>query len=170
MVAARRPSAERRFLEDWVGEAHADTCHDALCRHYAELQGVLGEGVEVGSFGGFEWGHITVLASGDIAETVLMPGDPYRARWAAETFLKDARLVNEVRGMLGFTGTYRGGDGATLQVQRFEGSWTDFPVSATVSGGIYNTYIITSRTGESRFRVTDKALERSSNPVKVTIR
>ena len=47
-------------------------------------------------------------AEGDIAETVLMPGDPYRARWAAETFLEDARLVNEVRGMLGFTGTWRG--------------------------------------------------------------
>ena len=45
---------------------------------------------------------------GDIAETVLMPGDPYRARWAAETFLEGARLVNEVRGMLGFTGTWRG--------------------------------------------------------------
>ena len=45
---------------------------------------------------------------GDIAETVLMPGDPYRAKWAAETFLDDARLVNEVRGMLGFTGTWRG--------------------------------------------------------------
>ncbi|WP_299739801.1 purine-nucleoside phosphorylase [uncultured Roseobacter sp.] len=47
-------------------------------------------------------------APGDIAETVLMPGDPYRARWAAETFLQDAKLVNEVRGMLGFTGTYKG--------------------------------------------------------------
>ncbi|MCI5109343.1 MAG: purine-nucleoside phosphorylase [Marivita sp.] len=45
---------------------------------------------------------------GDIAETVLMPGDPYRAKWAAETFLKDTRLVNEVRGMLGFTGTWNG--------------------------------------------------------------
>ena len=45
---------------------------------------------------------------GDIAETVLMPGDPYRARWAAETFLDDATLVNEVRGMLGFTGTWKG--------------------------------------------------------------
>ncbi len=45
---------------------------------------------------------------GDIAETVLMPGDPYRARWAAETFLKEATLVNEVRGMLGFTGTWKG--------------------------------------------------------------
>lgn len=45
---------------------------------------------------------------GQIAETVLMPGDPYRAKWAAETFLKGAELVNEVRGMLGFTGTWRG--------------------------------------------------------------
>lgn len=45
---------------------------------------------------------------GDIAETVLMPGDPYRAKWAAETFLKDATCVNQVRGMLGFTGTWRG--------------------------------------------------------------
>lgn len=45
---------------------------------------------------------------GDIAETVLMPGDPYRAKWAAETFLEDAVCINEVRGMLGFTGTYKG--------------------------------------------------------------
>lgn len=45
---------------------------------------------------------------GDIAPTVLMPGDPYRAKWAAENFLTDARLVNEVRGMLAFTGTYNG--------------------------------------------------------------
>lgn len=45
---------------------------------------------------------------GEIAETVLLPGDPYRARWAAETFLTDARLVNEVRGMLGYTGTWKG--------------------------------------------------------------
>jgi len=46
--------------------------------------------------------------SGEIAETVLMPGDPYRAKWAAETFLKDAKCINEVRGMLGFTGTWNG--------------------------------------------------------------
>ncbi len=43
---------------------------------------------------------------GDIAPTVLMPGDPYRAKWAAETFLHEARCINEVRGMLGFTGTW----------------------------------------------------------------
>jgi purine-nucleoside phosphorylase len=45
---------------------------------------------------------------GQIAETVLMPGDPMRAKWAAETFLENVELVNEVRGMLGFTGTWHG--------------------------------------------------------------
>jgi purine-nucleoside phosphorylase len=45
---------------------------------------------------------------GQIAETVLMPGDPYRARWAAKTFLTDPVCVNEVRGMLGYTGTWQG--------------------------------------------------------------
>ena len=44
----------------------------------------------------------------DIADIVLLPGDPYRAKWAAETFLDAPKLVNEVRGMLGFTGTYKG--------------------------------------------------------------
>jgi purine-nucleoside phosphorylase len=51
--------------------------------------------------------HINA-AVGDIAETVLMPGDPLRAKWAAETFLDNPRQVNNVRGMLGFTGTWRG--------------------------------------------------------------
>lgn len=45
---------------------------------------------------------------GDIAETVLLPGDPYRAKWAAETFLENPVCINQVRGMLGFTGTWRG--------------------------------------------------------------
>lgn len=45
---------------------------------------------------------------GDIAETVLMPGDPLRAKWAAETFLENPVCVNEVRGMLGFTGMWKG--------------------------------------------------------------
>lgn len=45
---------------------------------------------------------------GEIAETVLLPGDPYRARWAAQNYLENPVLVNEVRGMLGYTGTWRG--------------------------------------------------------------
>ncbi len=45
---------------------------------------------------------------GEIAPVVLMPGDPLRARWIAETFLDDARCYTEVRGMLGFTGTWGG--------------------------------------------------------------
>lgn len=45
---------------------------------------------------------------GDIAETVLMPGDPYRAKWAAETFLQNPKCINQVRGMLGYTGTWNG--------------------------------------------------------------
>ena len=51
--------------------------------------------------------HIAA-APGDIAETVLIPGDPRRAEWAAQTFLSDAVRVNAVRGMLGYTGTWRG--------------------------------------------------------------
>ena len=45
---------------------------------------------------------------GDFAKTVLMPGDPLRAQFIAETFLQDVRQVTSVRGMLGFTGTYEG--------------------------------------------------------------
>ncbi|MBT56075.1 MAG: purine-nucleoside phosphorylase [Mameliella sp.] len=47
-------------------------------------------------------------AAGDIAETVLMPGDPQRAKWAAEKFLDNALCVNKTRGMLGYTGTWKG--------------------------------------------------------------
>lgn len=50
--------------------------------------------------------HIAAKAK-DIAKIVLMPGDPLRAKWMTETFLKDFKCVNEVRGMLGFTGKYK---------------------------------------------------------------
>lgn len=45
---------------------------------------------------------------GDIAETILLPGDPLRAKHVAETFLDNAYCYNEVRGMLGYTGYYQG--------------------------------------------------------------
>ena len=47
-------------------------------------------------------------APGDIAKTVLMPGDPLRAKFIAEHFLENAVCYNEVRGMYGYTGTYHG--------------------------------------------------------------
>ena len=45
---------------------------------------------------------------GDFAKTVLMPGDPLRAKFIAETFLENPVLVNNVRGVQGYTGTYKG--------------------------------------------------------------
>jgi purine-nucleoside phosphorylase len=45
---------------------------------------------------------------GEIAEKVLLPGDPLRAKWVAETFLEDSFCYNTVRGMNGYTGTYKG--------------------------------------------------------------
>lgn len=53
--------------------------------------------------------HLHIQANqGDIAELVLLPGDPMRAKFIAENFLEDAVCYNTVRGMLGFTGTYQG--------------------------------------------------------------
>ncbi|HZJ05948.1 MAG TPA: hypothetical protein VFD59_10810 [Nocardioidaceae bacterium] len=66
-------------------------------------------------------------------------------------------------------GRYPNGSGATLQVQRFAGGWTDFPVTATVQNGTFSTYIQTGQTGQNRFRVLDESSGRSSKPVTVTI-
>lgn len=71
---------------------------------------------------------------------------------------------------INLTGSYPGGGDATLQVQRKEGSWQDFPTSASVRGGTFATYVLTGRTGPNRFRVVDEATGRSSNPVTVTVR
>lgn len=51
--------------------------------------------------------HISAKA-GDFAKTVLMPGDPLRAKYIAEKYLENARLVTDVRNMFGYTGTYKG--------------------------------------------------------------
>lgn len=68
------------------------------------------------------------------------------------------------------TGTYPGGQGATLQVQRFAGgNWADFPVTVSVTGGSFSTYVQTGQTGENRFRVLDPASGTSSNEVVVRV-
>ena len=52
--------------------------------------------------------HIEATSQDEIAKVVLMPGDPLRAKKVAETYLQDPKLFNQVRGMLGYTGTYKG--------------------------------------------------------------
>jgi len=54
-------------------------------------------------------------APGDFAETVLMPGDPLRAQYIAETYLDKVRRVNDVRNMWGFTGEYKGQPVSTMR-------------------------------------------------------
>lgn len=71
---------------------------------------------------------------GDIAKTVLMPGDPLRARFIAENYLENPVCYNEVRGMLGFTGTYKG---VTVSVQ---GSGMGMPSIGIYSWELFNEY------------------------------
>jgi hypothetical protein len=68
------------------------------------------------------------------------------------------------------TGTYPGRDSVGLKVQRFEdGQWSDFGVSATVRVGTFETYVMTGRSGENRFRMFDPETDKGSNVVLVTI-
>ena len=71
---------------------------------------------------------------GDIAKTVLMPGDPLRAKFIAETYLENPVCYNEVRGMLGFTGTYKG---VPVSVQ---GSGMGMPSMGIYSYELYSEY------------------------------
>ena len=68
------------------------------------------------------------------------------------------------------TGVYPGGEGAILQVQRFEGgAWTDFNATGSVSGGTFQIPIYTSLGGVNRFRVVDSDTELESNEIRITI-
>lgn len=71
---------------------------------------------------------------GDIAKTVLMPGDPLRAKFVAETFLEGVVQYNNVRGMMGFTGTYKG---KQISVQ---GSGMGIPSIGIYSYELFNFY------------------------------
>ncbi|MBR2087713.1 MAG: purine-nucleoside phosphorylase [Oscillospiraceae bacterium] len=75
---------------------------------------------------------------GDYAPTVLMPGDPLRAKYIAETYLENVKCVNEVRGMLGFTGTYKG---TPVSVQ---GSGMGQPSIGIYSYELYNFFDVQS--------------------------
>ena len=71
---------------------------------------------------------------GDFAKTVLMPGDPLRAKYLAETYLENVRQVNGVRGMLGYTGTYKGKEVSIM------GSGMGMPSIGIYSYELYTEY------------------------------
>jgi purine-nucleoside phosphorylase len=75
---------------------------------------------------------------GDIAPVVLLPGDPLRARWIAETFLDDARCYSEVRGMYGYTGTWQG------QPVSVQGSGMGQPSMAIYVNELFTDYDVQS--------------------------
>ncbi|MCZ6671429.1 MAG: purine-nucleoside phosphorylase [Verrucomicrobia bacterium] len=77
--------------------------------------------------------HIEAKA-GDFAETVLMPGDPLRAQFIAETFLEDVKQVNKVRNMLGFTGSYQGKEVSVM------GSGMGIPSISIYAKELYSEY------------------------------
>jgi hypothetical protein len=71
---------------------------------------------------------------------------------------------------INLNGVYLDGEGVALQVQRQEGSaWLDFPTTATVRSGGFDTYVYTGRFGDNVFRVFDPTTGRSSNAVTVTV-
>lgn len=75
---------------------------------------------------------------GDIAPMVLMPGDPLRAKFIAETYLEDAREVTSIRGMLGYTGLYKGKPVSVM------GSGMGMPSMGIYSYELYNDYNVES--------------------------
>jgi purine-nucleoside phosphorylase len=77
--------------------------------------------------------HITAKA-GDFAQTVFMPGDPLRAKLIAETYFDNPVQVNAVRGMLGFTGTYKGKPASVM------GSGMGMPSMGIYSCELFNFY------------------------------
>ncbi len=76
--------------------------------------------------------------SGEVAPVVLMPGDPLRAKWIAETFLDDAACYSEVRGMYGFTGSWHG---HRVSVQ---GSGMGQPSLAIYAHELFSEYDVTT--------------------------
>jgi hypothetical protein len=72
-------------------------------------------------------------------------------------------------GRIDLTGTFSGGEGAVLQVQRFSGGWQDFPVTASVSDSTFSTYVQSSQIGVNRFRVVDTDSGKTSNEVRVRV-
>ncbi len=97
-------------------------------------------------------------------------GEPTSEAPAEPISLTTSRQSVSPMQQIDLTGTYQSGEGSILQVQRFEdGAWADFPVTMSVSGGTFSTYVLTGRTGPNQFRVVDTDSDVVSNEVTVTV-
>ena len=89
--------------------------------------------------------HINAANKNDIAESILLPGDPLRAKFIAENFLDSPKCYNEIRGMLGYTGTYRG---VPVSVQ---GTGMGMPSMGIYSWAVSYTHLLTSSQASGNF-------------------
>jgi hypothetical protein len=96
--------------------------------------------------------------------------DPSSSTTGTEITLTAGQQSVSAMQQIDLTGTYPTGEGAILQVQRFEdGAWEDFPVTMSVSNQTFATYVQTSQAGENKFRVIDTDKDLFSNEVVVTV-
>ncbi len=106
---------------------------------------------------------------GDFAESVLLPGDPRRARYIAENFFEDARLVNEERGMLGYTGTYKG-DPVSVQTTGMGCPSASIVVEELLQLGVKNLLRVGTCGGYNpQMRLGDLVVVTASTPLDGTV-
>jgi hypothetical protein len=111
-------------------------------------------------------GPLITLAPGESES----PASTGSAKPATQIVLQAGQTAVAPMQQIDLTGTYAAGEGAVLQVQRFEaGAWQDFPVTASVSNGTFATYIQTSQSGPNRFRMADTDSGATSNEIVVRI-
>jgi len=117
--------------------------------------------------------QITLAPGGD-ARSRTQDSDPKETRSAKrEKAISLSAAQTSVAPMqqIDLSGVYQGGEGAILQVQRFEGgSWTNFPATpVSVSNQAFSTYVLTGQPGVQRFRMLDTGSGKPSNEVRVTV-
>lgn len=110
------------------------------------------------------------LAPGETATSNSQPSSSATEQEQSEITLQGPSSVQPMAN-IDLTGVYPGGEGAVLQVQRFEeGKWVDFlSVNALVSNSTYSTYVQTSRPGPMKWRMIDTSNGKTSNPITVTV-
>ena len=111
----------------------------------------------------------TVVPETEASPTVV-PVDPSSTAASRTISLSAGQQSVSAMQQIDLTGTYPNGEGAILQVQRFEdGAWQDFPVTMSVSNQTFATYVQTSQAGQNTFRVIDTDKDLFSNEVVVTV-